>query len=65
MDRTDYESQINDLKATVGWLLDIIDKFRLTLESVNAINKRNEELVKKLSAEINEYQSLIKGIKDK
>jgi len=65
MDRTDYESQINDLKATVGWLLDIIDKFRLTLESVNAINKRNEELVKKLSAEINEYQSLIKVIKDK
>lgn len=65
MDRTDYESQINDLKATVGWLLDIIDKFRLTLESVNASNKRNEELVKKLSAEINEYQSLIKSIKDK
>lgn len=65
MDRTDYESQINDLKATVGWLLDIIDKFRLTLESVNASNKRNEELVKKLSAEINEYQSLIKDIKDK
>ena len=50
MERQDYINQINSLQATIKNLLNMIDTLRQTLESVNASSKRNEEVVKKLSA---------------
>ena len=45
MERSDYEAQIRDLKETNYRLLVKIKTLQLTLESVNASNRRNEELV--------------------
>ena len=56
MERQDYINQINSLQATIKNLLGMIETLRQTLESVNASSKRNEDLVKKLSAQIEEYQ---------
>ena len=50
MERQDYINQINSLQATIRNLLDMIDTLKQTLDSVSASNRRNEELVKKLTA---------------
>ena len=65
MERQDYIDQINDLKATVKRLLDIIDTLKQTLDSVTASNKRNEELVVKLTAQVGQLQKMIKNLEDK
>ena len=65
MERQDYIDQINDLKATVKRLLDIIDTLKQTLDSVTASNKRNEELVVKLTAQVEQLQKMIKNLEDK
>ena len=64
MERQDYINQINSLQATIKNLLSMIDTLRQTLESVNASSKRNEEVVKKLSAQIEAYQKQIRNLED-
>jgi hypothetical protein len=56
MERQDYINQINDLKGYVKRLLDMIDTLKQTLDTVSASNRRNEELVKKLTSQIEELQ---------
>ena len=65
MERQDYIDQINDLKATNKRLLDMIDTLKQTLDSVTASNKRNEELVIKLTAQIDQLQKMIKNLEDR
>ena len=65
MERQDYINQINDLKATIKRLLDMIDTLRQTLDSVTASNKRNEELVVKLTAQVDQLQKMVKNLEDK
>ena len=62
MERQDYIDQINDLKAANKRLLDMIDILKQTLDSVTASNKRNEELVIKLTAQIDQLQKMIKNL---
>ena len=64
MERQDYINQINSLQATIKNLLGMIETLRQTLESVNASSKRNEDLVKKLSAQIEEYQKQIRNLEE-
>ena len=56
---------INDLKATIKRLLDMIDTLKQTLDSVTASNKRNEELVVKLTAQVDQLQKMVKNLEDK
>jgi prefoldin subunit 5 len=65
MERQDYINQINSLQATIRNLLDMIDTLRQTLDSVSASNRRNEELVKKLTAQIEELQRMVKNLEDR
>jgi hypothetical protein len=65
MERQDYIDQINDLKATNKLLLDMIDTLKQTLDTVTASNRRNEELVKKLTAQIEQLQMMIKNLEDR
>lgn len=65
MERQDYIDQINDLKASNRRLMDMIDTLKQTLDSVTASSKRNEELVKKLSAQIEAYQKQIRNLEDR
>jgi hypothetical protein len=65
MERQDYINQINSLQATIKNLLGMIETLRQTLESVNASSKRNEELVKKLSAQIEKYQKQIRNLEER
>jgi len=57
MERQDYIDQINSLQATIKDLLNMIDTLKQTIDSVTASNKRNEELVEKLSAQIEAYHT--------
>ena len=52
MERQDYIDQINDLKASNKQLSDMIVTLKQTLDTVMASNRRNEELVVKLTAQI-------------
>ena len=72
MNRQDYEAQIyelkasnEDLKATIKRLLDMIDTLKQTLDSVTASNKRNEALVVKLTAQVDELQQLVRNLDDR
>ena len=65
MERQDYINQINDLKGYVKQLLGMIDTLKQTLDTVSASNRRNEELVKKLTAQIEELQRLVKNLEDR
>ena len=65
MERQDYIDQINDLKASNRRLMDMIDTLKQTLDSVTASNKRNEELVVKLTAQVGQLQNMIKNLEDK
>ena len=65
MERQDYIDQINDLKATNRRLLDMIDTLKQTLDTVTASNRRNEELVKKLTAQIEQLQKMVKDLQDR
>ena len=65
MDRQDYIDQINDLKASNRRLIDMIDTLKQTLDSVTASNKRNEELVVKLTARIDQLQKMVKNLEDR
>lgn len=65
MERQDYIDQINELKASNKRLIDMIDTLKQTLDTVTASNKRNEELVVKLTAQIEQLQKLVKNLEDK
>lgn len=65
MERQDYIDQINDLKVSNKRLIEMIDVLKQTLESVTASNKRNEELVVKLTAQVDQLQKMIKNLEDK
>jgi len=65
MERQDYINQINDLQGYVKQLLGMIDTLKQTLDTVSASNRRNEELVKKLTAQIEELQRLVRNLEDK
>ena len=65
MERQDYIDQINDLKATNERLLDMIDTLKQTLDTVSASNRRNEELVKKLTDQIELLQKMVKDLQDR
>ena len=65
MERQDYIDQINDLKASNRRLIDMIDTLKQTLDSVTASNKRNEELVVKLTAQIDQLQKMVKNLEDR
>ena len=43
----------------------MIDTLKQTLDSVTASNKRNEELVVKLTAQIDQLQKMVKNLEDK
>ena len=65
MERQDYIDQINDLRATNRRLLDMIDTMKQTLDTVTASNKRSEEQVRQLTAQIALLQKMIKNLEDK
>ena len=65
MERQDYINQINRLQATIKNLLSMIDTLKQTLDSVTASNKRNEELVVKLTAQIDQLQKMVKNLEDR
>ena len=72
MERQDYIDRINelkasneDLKATIKRLLDMIDTVKQTLDSVTASNKRNEALVVKLTAQVDQLQKMLKNLEDR
>ena len=65
MERQDYIDQINDLKASNRRLMDMIDTLKQTLDSVTASNMRNEELVVKLTAQIDQLQKMVKNLEDR
>ncbi len=65
MERSDYEAQIRDLKETNNRLLEMIKTLQLTLESVNASNRRNEELVKNLLQQVADLQKMIADLEDR
>ena len=65
MERQDYIDQINSLQATIKDLLNMIDTLKQTIDSMTASNKRNEELVEKLSAQIEAYQKQIRNLEDR
>ena len=72
MERQDYIDRINelkasneDLKATIKRLLDMIDTLKQTLDSVTASNKRNEALVVKLTAQVDQLQKMLKNLEDR
>lgn len=65
MERQDYIDQINDLRATVRRLLDMIDTLRQTLGTVSASDRRNEQLVKKLTAQVDALQRAVRNLEDR
>jgi hypothetical protein len=65
MERQNYIDQINDLKATNKRLLDMIDTLKQTLDTVSASNRRNEELVRKLTDQVELLQKMIKNLEDR
>ncbi len=64
MNRQDYINEIEDLKATNKHLLDTIGTLKQTLNSVTASNKRNEDLIRNLTAQIDVLQKMIKDLQD-
>ncbi len=64
MNRQDYINEIEDLKATNKRLLDMIGTLKQTLNSVTASNKRNEDLIRNLTAQIDVLQKMIKDLQD-
>lgn len=65
MERQDYIDQINDLKATNRRLVEMIDTLKQTLDTVTASNRRNEELVSKLTAQIEQLQKMVRDLQDR
>ena len=65
MERQDYIDQINDLKSTVRRLLDMTDSLKQALDTVSASNRRNEELVKSLTSQIESLQKTIRDLTDR
>ena len=65
MERSDYEAQIRDLKETNERLLEMIKTLQLTIDSLNASNKRNEELVKNLLKQVSDLQKMIADLEDR
>ena len=65
MERQDYIDQINDLKTSNKQLSDMIVPLKQTLDTVMASNRRNEELVVKLTAQIAQFQKMVKNLEDK
>ena len=65
MERQDYIDQINELKSSNSRLLDMIDTLKQTIDTLTASNKRNEELVVMLAAQIDELQQLVRNLEDR
>jgi len=65
MERSDYETQIRDLKETNSRLLEMIKTLQLTVDSLNASNRRNEELVKNLLKQVSDLQKMIADLEDR
>ena len=65
MERQDYIDQINELKSSSSRLLDMIDTLKQTLDSVTVSNKRNEALVVKLTAQVDQLQKMIRDLQDR
>ena len=65
MERLEYINQIKTLQADNRHLLDLIETLKLTLDSVSASNRRNEELVKRLTAQIEELRRMVKNLEDR
>lgn len=72
MNRQDYEAQIyelkasnEDFKASSRRLLEMIETLKQTLDSVTASNKRNEALVVRLTAQVDELQQLVRNLEDR
>ena len=65
MERSDYEAQIRDLKETNDRLLEMIKTLQLTIDSLNASNKRNEDFVKNLLKQVADLQKMIADLEDR
>lgn len=72
MERQDYIDQIyelkasnEDLKATIKRLLDMIDTLKQTIDTLTASNKRNEALVLRLTAQIDELHQLFRNLENR
>ena len=65
MERSDYESLIRDQQATIRNLLEMIKTLQLTINSLHASNKRNEELVKNLTKQVSDLQKMIADLEDR
>ena len=65
MERQDYIDQINELKSSNSRLLDMIDTLKQTIDTLTASNKRNEELVVMLAAQIDELHQLFRNLENR
>jgi len=64
-ERQDYIDQINELKSSNSRLLDMIDTLKQAIDTLTASNKRNEALVVRLTAQIDELQQLVRNLDDR
>lgn len=64
MERQDYINQINELSASNRRLLDMIDTLKQIIDTLTVSKKRNEALVVKLTAQIENLQQLVKNLLD-
>lgn len=65
MERQDYIDRINELKSSNSRLLDMIDTLKQTIDTLTASNKRNEALVLRLTAQIDELHQLFRNLENR
>lgn len=65
MERQDYIDQINELRASNRRLLEMINTLKQTLDTVSASSRRNEELVKRQTEQIEQLQKMIRDLQDR
>ena len=65
MERQEYIDRIKSQQETIDRQTDMIKTLQLTLESVSSSNKRNENLIRNLTAQIEQLQKMIKDLQDK
>ena len=65
MERQDYLDKIQSQQDTINRMTDMIKTLQMTLESVNASNKRNERMVESLTKLVEDLRAEIRDLKDR